>query len=172
MEQGGHFNFCLHFVMFMISLMSRLKLFGTSVVFLYSSGLTPLRTVRENVEVVWRPYMCSPSCTAPQEMDRGPPFHWACFKWKMSTFLLLGPNLLVWVRTAITSGLSGIFSRGTAIFGFCVGSVWDCFGHGKRQHLSYLETTAEVSPWLYKVSWVRIVYCSQSDTWQAAESHN
>lgn len=76
---------------------------------------------------------------------------------------LLGPNLSVRVRTAIASGLSGIFSRGTAILGFCVGSVWDCFGHAKRQHLSYLETTAEVSPWLYKVSRVRIVYCGQSD---------
>lgn len=159
--------------MFVIFLMSRLKFFGKSVVFLFGSGLTPVRTVRGNVEIVWTPYMCLPSCTAPQEMDREPPFHWACFKWKMSTFFLLGHNLLVWVRTAIASGLSGIFSRGTSIFGFCVGSVWDCFGHGKRQHLNYLETAetaVEVSPWLYKVSWVRIVYCGQSDTWQAAES--
>lgn len=46
--------------------MSRLKIFGKSVVFLSSSGLSPLRTVRENVEVVWRPYMCLPFCTTPR----------------------------------------------------------------------------------------------------------
>jgi len=39
---------------------------------------------------------------------------------------------------AIVSGLSGKLSRGKDIFGFCLGSGWDSFGHGQRQHLSCL----------------------------------
>lgn len=35
MGQGGHYNFCLHFLMFMIFLMFMLKFFGKVVVFLF-----------------------------------------------------------------------------------------------------------------------------------------